>query len=252
MRWSIGGSHCSGPAPWLLLILMDWAISQRRSLTWLSLCCVVKPPFPRQIPIVTTANWLTPTPVFMAQMRTCRDGIWIVLASVKIDFSNQKASHYIIGSQQWSMIEWWISNASYTKQGLGVLNILWRMMQWGSRGEEGVLKVLEIVSKVGRQGKFIYGLGGVFLIWWHHLGCYSARNEFAQHHLSAQIDDRNGTRLSFQVQVRVPTEPLPNWPSGLSMKLNNQVGYRSMVNSEPVRNGQVVSRSPSRSIYWFI
>jgi len=76
------------------------------------------------------------------------------------DFGNQKASHYIVGSQWWSMIEWWISNVCYSKQASGVLNLLSMVMRCGSRGEEGVSKVLEIVSKVGRQGEYIYGLGG--------------------------------------------------------------------------------------------
>jgi len=76
------------------------------------------------------------------------------------DFGNQKASHYILGSQRWSMIEWWISNGCYSKQASGVLNISSRVMRCGSRGEEGMSKVLEIVSKVGRQGEYIYGLGG--------------------------------------------------------------------------------------------
>lgn len=58
------------------------------------------------------------------------------------------------------MIEWWILNACYSKQASGVLNISSRVMRCGSRGEEGVSKVLEIVSKVGRQGEYIYGLGG--------------------------------------------------------------------------------------------
>jgi len=57
------------------------------------------------------------------------------------------------------MIEWWISNAFHSKQASGVLNILSRVMPCGSRGEEGVSKILEIVSKVGRQGEYIYGLG---------------------------------------------------------------------------------------------
>jgi hypothetical protein len=39
-------------------------------------------------------------------------------------------------------------------------NILSRVMQSGDSGEEGVSRVLEIVSKVGRQGKYIYRLGG--------------------------------------------------------------------------------------------
>jgi hypothetical protein len=38
------------------------------------------------------------------------------------------------------------------------------VMKFSSRGEEDVLKVLENVSKVGRQGKYEYGLGGVFFI----------------------------------------------------------------------------------------
>jgi len=58
------------------------------------------------------------------------------------------------------MIEWWILNASYSRQASGVLNISSRVMRCGSRVEEGVSKVLEIVSKVGRQGEYIYGLGG--------------------------------------------------------------------------------------------
>jgi len=33
-------------------------------------------------------------------------------------------------------------------------------MRCGGRGEEGMLKVLEIVRKVGRQGEYIYGVGG--------------------------------------------------------------------------------------------
>jgi len=66
----------------------------------------------------------------------------------------------MLGAQWWSMIEWWISNACYSKQASGVLNILSRVKRCGSRGEKGVSKVLEIVSKVGRQGGYIYGLGG--------------------------------------------------------------------------------------------
>jgi len=58
------------------------------------------------------------------------------------------------------MIEWWISNACYSIQASGVLNISSRVMRYGDRGEEGVSKVLEIVSTVGRQGEHIYGLGG--------------------------------------------------------------------------------------------
>jgi len=66
-QWSITKSHCSGLAPCLLMMLMDWAISQTRSLTLLSIRCVVKPPLSCQIPIVSAAHLLTPTPAFSAQ-----------------------------------------------------------------------------------------------------------------------------------------------------------------------------------------
>jgi len=157
---SIGRSHCSGPAPCLLKMLLDWAISQTHSLTSLSIRCVVKPPLSCQIPMVPAAHWRTPTPAFSAQTWTWRVGIWIVLASATTDFGNQMASHYILDSRRWSMIEWWISNVCYSKQASGVLNISSRVMRCGSRGEEGVLKILEIVSKVGRQREYIYGHGG--------------------------------------------------------------------------------------------
>jgi len=159
-QWSIRRSHCSGPAPCLLMLLMDWAMSQMRSLTSLSIRCVVKPHLSCQIPIISATHWLTPTPAFSAQTRTCTVGIWIVLASATTDFGNEEASHCILGSLQWSMIEWWRSNACYSKQTLAVLNILSRVMRCGSWGEEGVSKVLEILSKVGRQGEYIDGLGG--------------------------------------------------------------------------------------------
>jgi len=47
----------------------------------------------------------------------------------------------------------------YSEQELGVLNVSSWVMWCGSRGKEGVSKVLEIVSKMGMQGKYIYGLG---------------------------------------------------------------------------------------------
>jgi len=116
MHWSIRRSHLSGPASCLLRMLMDWAIAMTRSLTVLSICCVMKPPLFFQIPIVSAAHWLTPIPAFPAQMRTCRVGIRIVLASATTDFGNQEASHYNWGSQRLSVIEWWISNGRYSKQ----------------------------------------------------------------------------------------------------------------------------------------
>jgi len=63
-QWSIRRSHWSGPAPCSLMMLMEWAISQTRSRTVISIHCVVKPPSSCQIPIVSDAQWLTPTPAF--------------------------------------------------------------------------------------------------------------------------------------------------------------------------------------------
>jgi len=176
---SIKRYHCLGPADSSLLMTMDWAISEPGTLTWLSFRCVVKPPFSYHIPMASAAHWLTPTPAFSAWMRTRTVSIWIVVASGTTDFGNQKVSHYTLGSQRWSMIEWWISNAHYYKQATGVLNILPGGTRCGSRGEEGVSKVLENVGNVGRQGKYIYGIGGISLIRRHHLRHYSARKEFA-------------------------------------------------------------------------
>jgi len=105
---SISRSHCSGPAPCVLMMHMDWASSQTHSLTLVSFCCVVSQPFPCQIPLVSAAHSLTPTPAFSAQTWTCSAGIWIALASAMTDFGNQKASQCILGSPQWSIIEWWI------------------------------------------------------------------------------------------------------------------------------------------------
>jgi hypothetical protein len=160
MQQSIWWSHCSGPVPCLLIMLMYWAISQTPSVTLSSIHCVVKLLFSWQFPRVFATHWLTPTPVLLPQTRTCRVGIRIVLASATTDFGNQKASHYILGSQWWSMIEWWISNASYSKQPLGVLIISWTAMRYCSRDVEGMLKLVEIVGKVGRQDNNMYGLWG--------------------------------------------------------------------------------------------
>jgi len=154
---------------------MDWAISQTYSLTVMSFCCVIKPLFSRQFPIVSAAHWLTPTPLFQAQMGTYRDGTWIVLALVTTEIGNQNTSYYISGSPWWTMTEKWILNAHYAKQASRVMDISSRVMWCGSSDDEDVWKVLEIGDKVGKQGEYICGLEGGFLIWRHHLGCDSAR-----------------------------------------------------------------------------
>jgi len=112
-----------GLAPCLLIIMMDWAITQTCSHTLLSICCVVKPPLSGQIPIVSAAHWLTSTLVFCALTQCCVVRNWIVLALVTTDFDNQQVLHYILGSQWWPMIEWWISNACDSKQASGMSNM---------------------------------------------------------------------------------------------------------------------------------
>jgi len=62
---------------------------------------------------------------------------------------------------------------------------------------------------------------------------------------------RNGLGTSHLVRVWSQPQPLPNWPSGLSINPHSQLGYGSMVNSQLVWIGWVVTRSPSRSIQTF-
>jgi len=45
---------------------------------------------------------------------------------------------------------------------------------------------------------------------------------------------RNSSGPSLLVWLRVQTELLPNWRSGLSINLNRQLGYGLMVNSQPI------------------
>jgi len=123
MQRLIRRSHRLGLVPCLLMMLMDWGISHMRALTILSIRCAVNPPALCPIPMVSAAHWPTPTLVFLAQTWTCRVGIWIVSATATTNFSNQKASHDISGSGWWSMIEWWITNACYSKQASEVLDI---------------------------------------------------------------------------------------------------------------------------------
>jgi len=132
-------SNSSEPAPCMSIMLTDCWISQTSSLALITFHCIVKRPSTWQIPIVSAAHWLTPIPVLSAHTRTCTVGIWIVIASAMPDFASQEASHHILGSQRWSMIEWSISNACYSKNVSGVLNILSRVMRCGSRDEERVL-----------------------------------------------------------------------------------------------------------------
>jgi len=186
--------HCTVLASLLLLILMDGAISQTRSIALLLFHCVVKRRISCWIAMLSTARWLTSTQVFSDQRQTYWDCSWIVLAYRITDFGHQMPTHHISGPQQWSRIQQWLSNIIYTKQELGFSNIPLWVMRCDSGGEEDVSKVLEIINMVARQCKSIWGHGGVFLIWWHHLGCDSAsRNQFAWHYLGALICWLNAT-----------------------------------------------------------
>jgi len=61
----------------------------------------------------------------------------------------------------------------------------------------------------------------------------------------------NGNGLSLQARVRVLSEPLPNWGFRLSINPNCHLRYGSMVYSQPIWIGRVVSGSPSGSMHRF-
>jgi hypothetical protein len=144
--------------PCLLMMLIDLVISQTRSHPVLSVYCVFNAPLSCRLHMGSATDWLTPPLVFLAQTQTCGVDIWIVLASAMTDFGNHKASHYILTFLQWSMIEWWRSNACSFKQVLSLLNISSRVRRYSSRGEKGEYKDLEIVCKVPMQGEYIHEL----------------------------------------------------------------------------------------------
>jgi hypothetical protein len=52
--------------------------------------------------------------------------------------------------------------------------------------------------------------------------------------LLARVGVSNGSRPSLWVLVRVEPKPLLNWQFGLSKHPNRQLGYGSMVNSQPI------------------
>ena len=62
----------------------------------------------------------------------------------------------------------------------------------------------------------------------------------------------NSCGPSLRVWVWVQTEPLRDWRAGLSINPNCLLWYDSILHSQPLWIGWVVSRSPSGSIYWFI
>jgi len=90
--------------------------------------------------------------------------------------------------------------------------------------------------------------------WWH---CLMQIECIAYTHPISLLEDwlkgsvSNSSRPSRWVRVQIQTEPLPNCRSGLPINLNLQLEYGSMMNSQPVWIGQVVSGSPSGFIYRF-
>jgi hypothetical protein len=144
------GSYHARAAPSLLPMLIEWKNSETHSLTVLSFHCVVLPPFFGQIPMVSATHWPTPTPGFSAQRQTCPVCIWIVFTSATSHISNPKFSHFTFGSQQWSMIEWWITSALFPKEVSVLFIISSRLMWYSCRGEKDVSTVLEIVGKMGK------------------------------------------------------------------------------------------------------
>lgn len=104
-QWSISWSHCTRPAPCLLMLLMVRGISQMRSHTLLTLHCIFKPPWSCRIPMFCASHWLTATLLFPAQMRTWRGSIRILLASATTDFSKLEALRYVVRSEWWWIIE---------------------------------------------------------------------------------------------------------------------------------------------------
>jgi len=67
---------------------------------------------------------------------------------------------------------------------------------------------------------------------------------------SGSTSVRNGSEMSLQVRVQVWAKPLSNCRPGPSINPNRQPRYGSMVNSQPVWIGRIVSGLPSESIYW--
>ena len=69
-QWSVRRSHCSGPAPSLLLMIMDWAISQMHS--WLYYLSVV---LSSHLPAAQSAWFLLPIG-WLQHLQSChRDGL---------------------------------------------------------------------------------------------------------------------------------------------------------------------------------
>jgi hypothetical protein len=76
------------------------------------------------------------------------------------------------------------------------------------------------------------------------------------HHQPTNADSRpmrttsfsNGSGPSRRIGVRIETQQLANWRSGLAINPNSRLGYILIVNSQPVWIEWVISRSPSGSI----
>jgi len=133
-QWSIGRFESLGLQPSFLLTLMDWAISQKNFLSSLSCDCVFTPPLSCQTTTVPAAYWLTPTLAFSVRRQTCAFAIRIAVDPAMTGFSNRTASHNIVCSPWWSLMEWWMSNTCNSKQASGLLNRSLIAMKCSSRG----------------------------------------------------------------------------------------------------------------------
>ena len=123
-------------------------------------------------------------------------------------------------------------------------NWQWRWL-WRIYLDERRVSLLAMFRLDGSHCYSVYMLDWVFveyvIMWlWVRAGSYDIGSVI------------NGSGPSLRVRVRVQTELLPNWRSGSSLNPNCLLGYRFMVNSQPVRIGRVVRGSPSGSIYRFI
>jgi len=89
-------------------------------------------------------------------------------------------------------------------------------------------------------------LGNCFLI-----ASTVSENSLQQMLIRVLASVANDSRLSLRVWVRVQPQPVPNWRCGLSIHAHCQLGYGSMLNSQSVWIGEVVSGPPSWSIHRF-
>ena len=117
-----------------------------------------------------------------------------------------------------------------------------------------VVNYLLIICELYQMGFYIQRIPSYCIEWWVELSVsnveliksilLSMEKLWLCIHESS-VSNSSGRSLL----VRVQTELLPNWRSGLSIYPDHWLGYISMVHFQPVRIQQVVSGSPSASIH---